>query len=459
MSNAFAIAGVTAAIKGLLERALIDAKAGGIVDANAVVAAQAPDRIQVNDHAESRLNLYLYEVQPNSGWANERLASRDPQGDRTNNPYLALDLSYLLSAYGVADLEAEILLGHGMQALHETPGLSRAAIRAMFDPGPPDGVGVLPRIFRQQAIQLADQIESIKISPKYLKLDEISKLWTTLQSRHRPSMAYLVTAVLIEAEKKRRSAPPVLSRGAMDRGPVAQPNLLPPFPTLLMAEMPAGQPAVKSDGMITLYGHHLAGTSVVVRFGNPKLGLELVAQGAAVSVAPPQLAPQQILANELLRLADARVDVDLAQATPADGWAAGTYVATVELIPAGEVAARTSNALAVAVAPGFAVAGPDAPVVAVAAGGQVTITLTTAPRVLAGQKVSLVLGDQELPAGDITAPTNKLKFEGRLPAAMTASGQKHLARLRVDGVESLYIRRNPPPQPPEFDPEQRIVMP
>src|SRR6185503_15573359 len=80
MSNAFGVAAVTALLRDMLNRRLTAAKEGGIVNANASVSAQPPDRVPVENGAESCLNLFLYEVSPNTGWANQDLASRDSEG-------------------------------------------------------------------------------------------------------------------------------------------------------------------------------------------------------------------------------------------------------------------------------------------------------------------------------------------------------------------------------------------
>ena len=80
-----------------------------------------------------QLNLFLYQVTPNQGWRNVGPAvRRRRRASRLTNPPLALDLHYLLTAYGAADFEAEILLGYGMQVLHEHPVLDRQAIRDSF---------------------------------------------------------------------------------------------------------------------------------------------------------------------------------------------------------------------------------------------------------------------------------------------------------------------------------------
>ena len=164
------------------------------------MTAVAPDTIDLDDADEPpRLNLFLHQVTPNSGWRNAGLPSRSAiSGERLTNAPLALDLHYLLTAYGRADFQAEILLGYGMHLLHERPVLDRAAIRRALNPSPLD-VSMLPPAFQALAASdLADQVELIKITPAAMGTDEMSKLWTAIQSHYRPSAAYHVSVVLIE---------------------------------------------------------------------------------------------------------------------------------------------------------------------------------------------------------------------------------------------------------------------
>ena len=117
------------------------------------------------DDAVPRLNLFLYQVTPNAAWRNVDLPSRDANGRRVSNPPLALDLHYLLTAYGVADLQAEVLLGYGMQLLHENPVLSREAIRTALNPSPVSGA-LLPSVYQAlRSADLAEQVELLKITP------------------------------------------------------------------------------------------------------------------------------------------------------------------------------------------------------------------------------------------------------------------------------------------------------
>src|SRR5262249_10829045 len=137
MSSALAIAGVTAVIKDLLDNGLIDQMIP-VLGTQFKTTALPPDMITLGTDQSPQLNLFMWQATPNAAWRNMGYPSRDSRGNRISNPSLALDLHYLLSAYGSTDLQAEILLGYAMQLLHETPVLARDAIRkALNPPGPP----------------------------------------------------------------------------------------------------------------------------------------------------------------------------------------------------------------------------------------------------------------------------------------------------------------------------------
>lgn len=214
MSNALAIAGVSAVLVDLLNNGLIDHEVSTAVGVPVEVSALQPDRIDLGEEEKPQLNLFLYQATSNAGWSNVGLPFRDSQGPRLTNQPLALDLHYLLTAYGKRDFDAEILLGYAMQLLHETPALSRAAIRTALGPGTgglPVDVSLLP-VGLLAASDLADQVEQIKISPQNMSTEELSKLWTALGAHYRPTAAYLVSVVLIESKKSTRNALPVRRR-------------------------------------------------------------------------------------------------------------------------------------------------------------------------------------------------------------------------------------------------------
>lgn len=252
MANALAIAAVSAVLKDLLNNGLIDAQLNNEV----VVRVGPPPASSGNGPQGIQLNLFLYQVSPNLNWRNECLPSHNRRGDRLNNAPLALDLHYLLTAYGSEEFDAEILLGYAMQLLHEHSILSRGAIRRALSGGAVDG-GILPGNFQAiAAAGLSEQVELIKISPEYLDTESMSRLWSSLQATYRTSTAYHVSVVLIAREESTQSAPPVLNRRVF-AVPVQSPMIARVEPQLAAAAT-----------VITLCGQGLKGNPTQVRFGN-----------------------------------------------------------------------------------------------------------------------------------------------------------------------------------------------
>jgi hypothetical protein len=210
MSNALAIASVSAVLKDLLNTGVIDHQLSGVVG-EVTVSVLPPDRVLPEGQAEtSRINLFMYQVTPNAGWRNVGYPSRDSDGDRTANPPLGLDLHYLVSTYGASEFHAEILLGYVLQLLHETPVLTRDAIRRTLAPASPITGAILPPpLDTLVASELADQVEQIRLVPEVMSIEEISKLWGAIQSHYRPTAAYQASVVLIESRRSTRSALPV----------------------------------------------------------------------------------------------------------------------------------------------------------------------------------------------------------------------------------------------------------
>jgi hypothetical protein len=175
------------------------------------VSALPPDRVLISGTTEtSRINLFMYQVTHNQGWRNVDLPSLDATGQRIDAPPLCLDLHYLISAYGANELHAEILLGYALHLLHETPVLTRDAIRRTLAPASPVTGAILPAPLNAlTASELADQVEQIRITPEPLSVEEISKLWGAIQSHYRPTAAYLASVVIIESRRSARAALPV----------------------------------------------------------------------------------------------------------------------------------------------------------------------------------------------------------------------------------------------------------
>ncbi len=191
MSSALALASVTAVLKDVLENGLARGTVTSEIGADTPVSALSPDRITAGADEKAQLNLFLYLVTANT-------ALRASRGG-TSRP-LALDLHYLVTAYGSQDYHAEILLGHALQLLHETPVLDRERLRktiASLSHGIDNRV-VPPALAALAASDIADRVERIEITPAFLGTDEMSKLWSAIQAKYRPSATYRVSTVMID---------------------------------------------------------------------------------------------------------------------------------------------------------------------------------------------------------------------------------------------------------------------
>lgn len=421
MSSALAIAGVTAVLRDLLNDGLINHNVSGLLGSTVTVSALPPDRVvPVNGTESTQLNLFLHQVTFNTGWRNHALPSRDGAGtQRLSNPPLALDLHYLLSAYSAEELGSEILLGYAMQLLHETPVLDRNAITTALNPSPVVDPN-LPSALRALAdCGLADQVEQIKLVPDPLSSEDMSKLWTAVQSHFRPSAAYIATVVLIESTKPTRPTLPVLTRGPVDpvthveRGVVVQTDLLPPFPTLQTAVATSGQPAATVGATVNLTGHHLDGTNPTVLLTNSRFEIN---QAVPVSAG-----------------GGSTVATFTVPSVPA-----GVYQVALQVIRPGESDPRTSNVLALVVGPEITTAMPIT--VGRDGNGAATIGLTVQPQIQPGQSASLLVGTRDVSLGRITVATGSIN----VVVADAPTGES-LLRVRVDGIDSPIIDRSAVP--------------
>jgi hypothetical protein len=175
MSNARAIAAVTATLRHLLDQGL-NADVPGTK-----VTTRPPDKAR--DHGGNQVNLFLYHTQPNAAWRN--MAPAPLPAETPATPPLALNLYYLLTVYGDNDDDPDPfshrLLGQAMRLLDEHPVLQAEEMQAAL----PDN-------------DLYRQAERVRIVLQPLSLDEWAKLWSAFQTPYRLSVAYEVSVVLID---------------------------------------------------------------------------------------------------------------------------------------------------------------------------------------------------------------------------------------------------------------------
>lgn len=414
MSTANAIGAVTKVLVNLVEEGLKAASLSGIVGSDVTVSALSPQRVDLSGASDpNQLNFFLYLALPNSGGSGFDLPTRDSAGARVKNTPLALDLYYLATAYGADDFFAEIILGHAMQVLHENPILARDAIRAKLKPS---AIPTNPELALADS-GLADQAEQLKVSSEKLTTEEISRLWSAFGAEYRPSVAYRVTVVLIEARASTKTALPVLQRGVYVR------QLSSPLIERIAAKSAVDQPALEAQPILPGY--------ILVLAGKRLLGeiTRIVLDGEKID-APDAFINDDHIGFPLpasLRAGPHGVQIahDIAMGSPLTAHT-GTE----------------SNVLAFLLRPVIA-----APVTAT--GTQITVKFN--PLVTATQKLRILLNELAPPAGraafafsfsapvnngiDITGggtETDTVVFDYRgVPAG------DYLVRVQVDGAESV----------------------
>lgn len=418
MSTAYAIAAVTATLRHRIQ-SMVVAENLSAATGSVTVSALPPDRILVPNQPEpTQLNLFLHQVTPNLGWRNANLPSRSPGGAVTDSPPLALDLHYLVTAYGQPTFVAEILLGHAMRVLHEDAILTREHVRRALSPTPPDPS--LPDGVRNS--QLADQVELIKVVPEVVNTEEMSRLWSALQAHYRPTAAYQVSVVLIDPATRPRPALPVLRRAMF-----AEELRVPVLERVEVDGSPGAPITVQSR--LRLAGQALRGSTTAVAIGDVlhvPAAADLGDQAITVDLAALPVKPRAGILAVQVRHRTMMGEPPVAH----DG-------AVSNAVP---IALRPLIATAVQIDSTRTIDGvPHAT-------GRVTLTLT--PPVTRTQQVRLLLNETNVPAGrapraytipmtpgnGVTAPATETAAVA-VPFRDVARGD-YLVRAEVDGASS-----------------------
>ena len=175
------------------------------------ITATSPDLIPTGANEQPRLNLFMYYIGLNPALRNLGLPSANAQGTRLSNPELALDLHYLVTAYGSTQFAPEILLAWAMKVFHDTPVVPSQTIQAALD-----GLAQQHQPSTEASLisgsRLAEQIEHLRITPEVLTTEEIYRLWTSFQTAYRPSTALQVSVVVIKDTQAFTSNLPVQAR-------------------------------------------------------------------------------------------------------------------------------------------------------------------------------------------------------------------------------------------------------
>jgi hypothetical protein len=411
MSDFLAVAGVTAVLRWLLREAITGSGVDAAVGAAPTISALPPDRIVVGTTEVPQVNIFMYHVSLNSGWRNVGLPEYDSGGNRVSMPPLAIDLHFLLSAYGPNELDGEILLGWAIQIMHEqpvlTPDLVQTALSAIATTP-----GATAEDQRVGLSTLATQAELIKLSPQALSTEEVYRLWPAFNAHYRATAAYLATVVLIQRPRPLRAGIRVQTRNILVQ-PLDRPVIEDVSPAL-----------VATGEQLLITGHYFVGESAadtVVTFDDGASVTPDTVQDAAVRVTIP--------ATLLAGMRGVRITRRVMFGSPGDPHQGiQSNLATFIVLPT-LVTPPTSTHLGT------------------------TLTLTVNPPVGRQQRATVLIGGQsiEIGARPASAPATSTTLAFPIPAGFApVPAPGAVLRVSIDGAESR-MQPNPAP-PPAFIP-------
>ena len=191
MSNALAVATVTQALALLIEHNLHPE-----IDMAVSVETRKPP---ADPPTDPTITVFLYQVTHNPSMRNNDLATRASDGTLLKRPAAALDLHFVISAYGEeTELVGQRLIGSVVRTLHEIPVLPRELIEEAAQRPYLDGS------------DLAESLQRVRFTPTQMDVDETSKLWGMLHNTpYSLSVVYQASLVLLDGHQKPAPAKPV----------------------------------------------------------------------------------------------------------------------------------------------------------------------------------------------------------------------------------------------------------
>jgi len=394
MSDYTAVAGVSAVLCSLLSTALADGPTT-ILGPTPGITAVSPDLITTGANEQPRVNLFMYYVSLNPALRNLDLPSSNAHGARVSNPPLALDLHYLVTAYGSTQFDPEILLAWALSVFHETPVIASQTIQAAFE-----ALGKQPQANAEAGLislgTLADQVEHIRITPEALTAQEIWQLWTAFQAAYRPTAALQVSVVVIQDTQPFTSNRPVRHRVV-----TALPMQTPVITGLSPLMIPAGQ-------VLSITGNNFLG-------GSPADTVVSFDSGAGV--------PADMVRGNLV------------QVTLPATLTAGTHTVRVQRMVTFPRSSAPHQGFSSSPAPFQLIPVIQTPVPQATAGSPLTLTLT--PAVGRTQQVTLYLGDTAIPVAEppATAPPSSTTITCPTPEGFPAG--TYPVRVEIDGAQSM----------------------
>lgn len=188
MANYYAIAAVSAAIRGLLADARVQPE----------FSSAQIELLQISDFQKAKpieegISIFLYRVAVSA--AQRSLSAGMDLRGRRRPPPLPVDLYYLLTSWGKTAAKQQRLLGWLMRTLEDQPTLSAELLNHYGGPE-----------------QIFDEQETITLIPDPLSLQDLSNLWDILKPNTQVSVAYIARMVYLESILESSEGEPVQTR-------------------------------------------------------------------------------------------------------------------------------------------------------------------------------------------------------------------------------------------------------
>jgi hypothetical protein len=174
-----------AAIRAISEslRALITAQ---VTVPGVTVSEQSPRQLALA--GTNGISVWLYRVTRNEHLQNH--PPRRPTANQLDRQSMPINLHYLISFMMTGVLDEQLLLGRVLQLFSDQPVLRGS-----------DLVG-----------SLAGESDEFRIHFEALTLEELTRIWASLQEPYRTSVSYVVEVIRLDSAREPQLSPPVMIR-------------------------------------------------------------------------------------------------------------------------------------------------------------------------------------------------------------------------------------------------------
>jgi Pvc16 N-terminal domain len=246
MSNHLAIATVTATLARIIQTGIQSAT--GSAPKVTMLQPSAGSAIP-----ETGVNVYLYQVSPNTSYINSDLTHRRPKGDLIRRAQIGVDLSYMLTVYGDEQrMEAQIFMSAILRTLVDYPFLTSSMFQETIDD---------PQYDFLNGSTLPEQTERVRLTPLALNSSEAFQIWSQLpQAKSTLAILYQATVVLIEGNAMGDVPMPVSER----RTYVGQNQ---PYIDRIAQEGKDPRTAITLQSKLSIFGRNFESADTKVRIG------------------------------------------------------------------------------------------------------------------------------------------------------------------------------------------------